>query len=378
MLEVRGLSATYGQHPALNDVGIFVESGEIVVILGANGAGKSTLLRAIAGICEGKVSGEMQLNGAALTALSSDAIVERGVALVPEGRGIFGDLTVKENLLLGAYPDRARADEEANLDRVMQLFPKLRERQSQIARTMSGGEQQMVAIGRAMMSAPEILMLDEPSLGLSPLLCKELFQNLAHVKKLGIGVLLVEQNAKQSLAIADRGYLLENTQITHQDTAAKLASDPAVQKAYLGAGSKTTTQTPTRAVKTDTAPATVFARQGEPRRSADEQIGQSIDALVAGAARTSATAPRTPTADTNRSAERLAASRLKVVLKDIEEAAAAARNRRPAVRPHPPTRRPSTARPAPADDRPVPVIEIYKRPRVEVYRRRPDGAFNRD
>ena len=126
MLEVRGLSATYGQHPALNDVDISVKSGEIVVILGANGAGKSTLLRAISGICEGKVNGEVHLNGALLSNLSSDAIVERGVALVPEGRGIFGDLTVKENLLLGAYPERARADEEANLDRVMKVQTALR------------------------------------------------------------------------------------------------------------------------------------------------------------------------------------------------------------------------------------------------------------
>ena len=168
--------------------------------------------------------------------LSPDEIVEKGVVLVPEGRGIFGDLSVKENLLLGAYPARARDSERENLDRVLDLFPTLQERHGQVARTMSGGEQQMLAIGRAMMSAPEILMLDEPSLGLSPLLCKELFQNLAQVKSLGIGVLLVEQNAKQSLAIADRGYLLENTRIVHEDTAARLARDPAVQKAYLGAG----------------------------------------------------------------------------------------------------------------------------------------------
>ena len=215
MLEVKSLSVAYGAHPALNEVGLTVAPGEIVVILGANGAGKSTLLRAISGICEGKVTGHASLNGDSLTALSPDEIVEAGLALVPEGRGIFGDLTVRENLMLGAYSARARADEATNLDRVMSLFPKLGERMGQVARTMSGGEQQMVAIGRAMMSSPEILMLDEPSLGLSPLLCKELFQNLAQVRALGIGVLLVEQNAKQSLAIADRGYLLENTQIVH-------------------------------------------------------------------------------------------------------------------------------------------------------------------
>jgi len=250
MLDVRGLSAAYGQHPALNEVSLSVGPGEIVVILGANGAGKSTLLRAIAGICEGRVSGQVMLNGASLTALNSDQIVEQGVALVPEGRAIFGDLTVKENLLLGAYSARARADEGQNLERVLNLFPKLIERQTQIARTMSGGEQQMVAIGRAMMSAPDILMLDEPSLGLSPLLCRELFQNLAVVKDLGIGVLLVEQNAKQSLAIADRGYLLENTRITREDSAAQLRSDPSVQKAFLGANNTTRNQPPPQTIET--------------------------------------------------------------------------------------------------------------------------------
>ena len=293
MLEVRALSAAYGQHPALNDVSLTVAAGEIVVILGANGAGKSTLLRAISGICEGRVGGEVMLGGQLLSGHSSDEIVERGIALVPEGRGIFGDLTVKENLLLGAYPARARADEAANLDRVMGLFPKLRERQGQIARTMSGGEQQMVAIGRAMMSAPEILMLDEPSLGLSPLLCKELFQNLAHVRDLGIGVLLVEQNAKQSLAIADRGYLLENTQIIHEDNADRLANDPAVQKAYLGANAKSAAPPVPKTDDSAAVPAVrVSTASATPRRTADQQIGISIDDIVQSAARQSAAAPR--------------------------------------------------------------------------------------
>jgi branched-chain amino acid transport system ATP-binding protein len=168
MLEVSNLSATYGKHSALQGISLRVGLGEIVVILGANGAGKSTLLRAISGICDGEVSGTVSLDSALISELSSDQIVERGIALVPEGRGIFGDLTVKENLLLGAYSNRARRDENANLDPVLKLFPKLQERQGQVVRTMSGGEQQMVAIGRAMMSAPQILMLDEPSLGLSP------------------------------------------------------------------------------------------------------------------------------------------------------------------------------------------------------------------
>lgn len=236
MLEVRGLSVSYGQHRALADASLRVGRGEIVVILGANGAGKTTLLKALCGISEGKVAGDVIMEGLDLTGRPPEKIVEAGIALVPEGRGIFGDLSVLENLTLGAYPQRARDDEAGNLERVFRLFPKLAERRRQTVRTMSGGEQQMVAIGRAMMSNPEILALDEPSLGLSPLLCKELFQSLAEVRRTGLGILLVEQNAKQSLAIADRGYLLENGEIVHEDSGEKLARDPAVQKAYLGGG----------------------------------------------------------------------------------------------------------------------------------------------
>lgn len=172
--------------------------------------------------------------GEAISGLPSHEIVERGIALVPEGRGVFAELTVRENLLLGAYVARARAEQATNMDRVLRLFPKLAERQTQIVAAMSGGEQQMVAIGRAIMSSPTILMLDEPSLGLSPILCRELFQSLAEVRELGLGIFLVEQNAKLSLAIADRGYLLENSQIVGADSALRLANDPAVRKAYLG------------------------------------------------------------------------------------------------------------------------------------------------
>lgn len=375
MLEVTNLSAAYGQHPSLNDISIKVKTGEVVVILGANGAGKSTLLRAISGICEGKVSGDVTLNGESLTGLSSDAIVEKGVALVPEGRGIFGDLTVKENLMLGAYSASARETERENLERVLMQFPKLRERQGQIARTMSGGEQQMVAIGRAIMSAPEILMLDEPSLGLSPLLCKELFQNLTLVKDLGIGVLLVEQNAKQSLAIADRGYLLENTRVTHEDTAARLANDPAVQRAYLGAGSKTSARPSTRSTPlVEVTKSTKPTGNPTPRRSADQQIGGSIDNLVAVATKTSAEAPRGSAPETMAAARQLASSKIEVVLKDIEQAAMNARQRAP--------RQPRESTPSKAvpeqTSAPPPIIEVYKRPRVEVYRRRPSGQFERD
>nr|HMN85117.1 ABC transporter ATP-binding protein [Bauldia sp.] len=209
MLELSRIGAAYGKHVALSGVDLSVRSGEIVVILGANGAGKSTLLKAIAGLVPHLPGGRIALGPRELGSLPPHEIVEAGIALVPEGRGIFGELTVRENLLLGANPRRARADEARNLAFVLSLFPRLEERFTQTARTMSGGEQQMVAIGRAMMSAPEILLLDEPSLGLSPILTAELFAAMVRIREAGVGVLLVEQNAKQSLAIADRGYLIE-------------------------------------------------------------------------------------------------------------------------------------------------------------------------
>jgi len=233
-LDVRALAVTYGQHHALKGVDIQVAPGEIVVILGANGAGKTSLLKAVAGMVHADAASQVRLGDAVLTGEPPHRIVEAGLALVPEGRGIFGDLSVRENLLLGAFAHRARPSQDQNLQRVQALFPKLQERSAQLARTMSGGEQQMVAIGRALMSAPTILMLDEPSLGLSPLLCTELFRSLKAVRETGVGILLVEQNARQSLAIADRAYLLENGQIVGRGTAEQLARDPAVQAAYLG------------------------------------------------------------------------------------------------------------------------------------------------
>lgn len=385
MLEISNVSATYGKHSALQDVSLRVGLGEIVVILGANGAGKSTLLRVISGICEGEVNGTVTLDSAPLTQLSSDQIVERGIALVPEGRGIFGDLSVKENLLLGAYSNRARRDENANLGSVLKLFPKLQERQGQIVRTMSGGEQQMVAIGRAMMSAPQILMLDEPSLGLSPLLCKELFQNLTVVKKLGIGILLVEQNAKQSLAIADRGYLLENTRITHEDTAARLANDPAVQKAYLGVSSDNSninlTDDAQGQAELSSKNVLVEARP-QPRRSANQQIGLDIEDLVEGASATSAgsVSAGIPISVTQKEVERTAAPRLEVVLKEIELAAKNARTnsamQKETFAEKVNLTSVALASNASADVKP-PVIEIYRRPRVQVFRRH-DGDFERE
>ncbi|QXZ09669.1 ABC transporter ATP-binding protein [Comamonas sp. Y33R10-2] len=234
MLDVRNISVSYGKHEALHQVSLNVQPGELVVMLGANGAGKSSLLKALGGMVTPLAGASAQLGGKELMQLPAHAIVQSGLALVPEGRGVFGDLSVKENLLLGAHPQRARANETKNLEQVFTLFPKLRDRLPQAVRTMSGGEQQMVAVGRALMSQPDILLLDEPSLGLSPLMCKELFSALARIKTMGMGVLLVEQNARQSLAIADRGYLLETGRIVGEGSAKELANSPAVRRAYLG------------------------------------------------------------------------------------------------------------------------------------------------
>ena len=234
MLEIRDLSVSYGLHRVLDDVSLDVASGEIVVILGANGAGKTTLLKAVGGIVTPRVGSGISLEGISLIAMPQHEIVEAGIALVPEGRGIFGELTVAENLELGAFARRARDRERDNLETVQSLFPRLAERGRQTVRTLSGGEQQMVAIGRALMSAPSYLLLDEPSLGLSPLLCGELFRSLGRIRKTGVGVLLVEQNAKRSLDIADRGYLIENGRMVGDGTAEALKTDEAVQRAYLG------------------------------------------------------------------------------------------------------------------------------------------------
>jgi len=234
VLEVRNLSVVYGHHQALDAVALDVKPGEVVAMLGANGAGKSSLLKALGGMIPRRPGAEIVLSGVDLTRLRAHEIVEAGLALVPEGRGIFGDLTVRENLLLGAYARRGRVHEARNLERVLALFPRLGERMKQMVRTMSGGEQQMVALGRALMSEPEILLLDEPSLGLSPLVCKEVFASLARVRATGVGVLLVEQNAKQSLAISDRAYLLENGRVVGRGAAKELMQDPAVRRAYLG------------------------------------------------------------------------------------------------------------------------------------------------
>ncbi|BAT61520.1 high-affinity branched-chain amino acid transport ATP-binding protein LivF [Variibacter gotjawalensis] len=234
MLEVSGISVAYGQHRALDDVSLDVDVAEIVVILGANGAGKTSLLKAIAGLVSCRPGKKISVAGRDISTLPAHAIVEAGLALVPEGRGTFGDLTVQENLLLGANPQRARSREAERREQILTLFPRLRERITQTVRTMSGGEQQMVAIGRALMSNPSVLLLDEPSLGLSPLMVRELFTALKYVRASGVSLLLVEQNAQESLAIANRGYLIENGRIVGGGLAEELKADPAVRRAYLG------------------------------------------------------------------------------------------------------------------------------------------------
>ena len=378
MLEIRDLSVAYGKHQALEDATLRVSPGEIVVILGANGAGKSTLLKAVSGICEGQVSGSVSLDGHRLDHLPADRIVEEGIALVPEGRGIFGDLTVEENLKLGAFPERAKGEEQANLDRVFALFPKLIERRRQIARTMSGGEQQMVAIGRAMMSSPQILTLDEPSLGLSPLLCKELFQNLKLVRDIGIGILMVEQNAKQSLAIADRGYLLENTRIVHEGEARDLMTDPAVQAAYLGGGGGAAAPSTAHAAPADQdAPAKVTVRPpSRARQSADALVGMNIGDLVTRADQSAKTAPPVKAAPMASLESRQ--DDIQTMLKEFEIAAARAGKSKP-LPDYTPVKR-SVPQPAPSPHREetAVTIEVYRAPRVEVYRRRHSGDFERD
>ncbi|MGV8833296.1 MAG: ABC transporter ATP-binding protein [Devosia sp.] len=234
MLEIGNLSLRYGRHLALDDVSVSVGDEETVVILGANGAGKSSLLNAISGMVKPNGKTSMSLDGVSLLNMPSHAVPEAGIALVPEGRGIFGELTVDENLMLGAYPKRARGGEAVRLDLIFDLFPKLAERRRQTARTMSGGEQQMVAIGRALMSNPRLLMLDEPSLGLAPIVVTELFAALRRIRETGVSLLLVEQNVTISLGIADRGYLMEAGRIVGENTASALMTDPAVQRAFLG------------------------------------------------------------------------------------------------------------------------------------------------
>lgn len=233
LLELDNLHVKYGNVEALHGVNLSVAAGEIVTILGANGAGKSTTLRAVSGLLRPS-QGEIRFEGKPLSRLPAHRVVELGIAQSPEGRRVFGTLTVRENLNLGAFTRRAAAEVEKSRGWIHELFPVLKERSRQLAGTLSGGEQQMLAIGRALMANPRILLLDEPSLGLAPLLVKTIFQTVREINASGVTVVLVEQNARAALKLAHRGYVLEVGKIVLEDTAERLLADPRVQGAYLG------------------------------------------------------------------------------------------------------------------------------------------------
>jgi len=234
MLELIDLRVRYGSVEALHGVSLRVEQGEIVTLLGANGAGKSTTLRAVSGLLRPS-GGEVRFEGKSLQRLPAHRVVALGIAQAPEGRRVFGTLTVQENLNLGAFLRRDR-DVEKTRGWIHELFPVLKNRGRQLAGTLSGGEQQMLAIGRALMARPRILLLDEPSLGLAPLLVKAIFQTVQQINVSGVTVVLVEQNARAALKLAHRGYVLEVGRIVLEDTAERLLADPKVQQAYLGGG----------------------------------------------------------------------------------------------------------------------------------------------
>ena len=233
MLQVTDLKVNYGMIQAIKGISFTVEDGEIVTLIGANGAGKTTTMHAVSGLLK-PASGSIMLDGQELTKVPPHKIVGMGLAQVPEGRRVFAQQTVEENLTLGAYSRSDKDGVAADMENVYALFPRLKERRVQMAGTLSGGEQQMLAMGRALMAKPKILLLDEPSMGLSPLLVSEIFHIIEEINKQGTTVLLVEQNAKRALSIAHRAYVLETGNITLSGTGAELASDERVSKAYLG------------------------------------------------------------------------------------------------------------------------------------------------
>ena len=233
MLSVRGIGAQYGRARVLHDVSFDVEEGQVVSVIGANGAGKSTLVKVISGMVR-PTTGQIMFRGEDITALPVHEIVTRGVVHVPEGRRLFGDMTVLENLLLGSTHAGARASRSQGLESVYTLFPILAERRSQLAGTLSGGQQQMVAIARGLMSCPKLLILDEPSLGLAPKVVTEILSVISRLNEEGLTVLLIEQNVKHSLAISDCGVVLENGRIALADTGAALLNNEHTRRAYLG------------------------------------------------------------------------------------------------------------------------------------------------
>ncbi|MBI3029116.1 MAG: ABC transporter ATP-binding protein [Candidatus Rokubacteria bacterium] len=234
MLEVQGVSTRYGQISMLRNVSVALGEGEIACLLGPNGAGKTTLIRTIVGIVR-PVAGSILFRGERIDGLKADQIVKRGIGVVPEGRRIFPKMTVEENLRMGAYADWGTREVESRLEQIFDRFPRLRERRRQIAATMSGGEQAMLAIGRALMGRPKLLLLDEPSLGLSPLLVEQIFEMIQAINRQGTTVFLVEQNARKTLALAHHGYLLQKGEIVGAGTAAELGESDIVRHAYLRA-----------------------------------------------------------------------------------------------------------------------------------------------
>lgn len=233
MLEVRGLKVSYGGINAVKGIDLDVRRGELVTLIGANGAGKTTTLKALAGLLR-PAAGRIQYNGADVTAQPAYRLVRQGLALVPEGRGVFVRLTVEENLAMGAYSRHDRPQIAADRGRVYDLFPRLAERRAQLAGTLSGGEQQMLAIGRALMSRPRLLLLDEPSMGLAPLMVQKIFETIRTIAAEGVTLLLVEQNAKLALEVCHRGYVMESGVIALADNAPALLTNPQVRQAYLG------------------------------------------------------------------------------------------------------------------------------------------------
>ena len=233
MLKVKNINVFYGAIHAIHDLSLEVNDGEIVTLIGANGAGKTSTLRAISGLNIIK-SGEITYNNKIISNLGAHKIVAQGVSQVPEGRRVFGDQTVEENLLLGAYLVKSKAEIKESMEKVFNWFPRVKERRKQFAGTLSGGEQQMLAIGRALMGNPKLLLLDEPSMGLAPIVVEEIFEIIKNIRKDGTTILLVEQNANAALQIADRGYVVETGSVVLNGPADRLLHDDSVRKAYLG------------------------------------------------------------------------------------------------------------------------------------------------
>ena len=233
LLKLEDAVLNYGKIEALHGISLEVAEGEVVALIGANGAGKTSTMRALSGV-RGLTSGTITFNGENVTKLRADQRMRKGLCLTPEGRGVFPGMTVTENLDMGAYTRRDKAAIAEDFDRVFGLFPRLLERKKQIAGTMSGGEQQMLAIGRSLMSRPKLLLLDEPSMGLAPMLIQQIFSIISEIAEQGTTILVVEQNAKQALSRADRAYVLETGRIVKSGTGAELLDDPSVREAYLG------------------------------------------------------------------------------------------------------------------------------------------------